>query len=160
MAPRPALCKVPPPPAGEGQNQTSLSAEKQAGHSPLDPTVDRRLFCSMGFSLFRRLIVVLSVLALLLAGLATTSVAADAPCGMEMAAAAADGDSCDGGSMPDNPETVPDASVCSAKCPVLLLDWAVAPPAVAYLEFTVQAPRRHSVQAGIGIVPPFEPPRA
>lgn len=114
----------------------------------------------MDFSLLRRLLVAFSVLALLLAGFATTSVAANAPCDMGMVAAAASAAPCDGGSMPDGPEKTPGASVCFAKCPVPLLDRAVEPPALAYVEFPVQAPRRHSVPAGIGVVPPLEPPRA
>jgi len=114
----------------------------------------------MRVPLFRRLVVVFSVLAFLLAGFATTSVAANAPCGMDMVVASADVVPCDGGSMPDGPEKVPGASVCFAKCPVPLLDRAVEPPALAYVEFPMQAPRRHSVWAGIGVVPPLEPPRA
>lgn len=115
----------------------------------------------MWVPLFRRLVVVFSVLAFLLAGFAMTSVAANAPCGMDMAAsAAADGAPCDGGSMPDDPEKVPSVSVCFAKCPVPLLDRAAAPLAPAHVESPVQALSLYPVRAGIGILPPLEPPRA
>ena len=117
-------------------------------------------FCRMGVPLFRRFVVVFSVLAFLLAGFTTTSVATDVPCGMEMTAAAADGTPCNGRSMPGDSENVPDVSVCFAKCPVPLLGRTAESPAVAYVEAPVQAFRRQPVWAGIGIVPPLEPPRA
>lgn len=114
----------------------------------------------MGFPIVRRIVVVFSVLAFLLAGFTVPSAAANVPCGMAMNAASADGTPCNDRGMPGDPENVPGVSACFAKCPVPLLGRTAEPPAVAYVGAPVQAPRRQSVQAGIGILPPLEPPRA
>jgi len=109
--------------------------------------------------LIRRLVTVLSVLALLLTGFATASVAADVPCGMDMPAAAG-GAPCDDHGTPDGPEKAPGAAVCFAKCSVPLLDQVAGPPALARIERSAQAPRHYAALAGVSIVPPLHPPRA
>lgn len=110
--------------------------------------------------LIRRLVTVFSVLALLLTGFATASVAADVPCGMDMPAAAAGGAPCDDHGTPDGPEKAPGAAVCFAKCSVPLLDQVAGPPALAHIERPAQTPRRYAALAGVSIVPPLHPPRA
>lgn len=116
----------------------------------------------MRVPLIRRLVAVFSVLALLLTGFAATEVAANAvPCGMDMPAAAASGTPCDDHGVPDGPEKAPGAAVCFAKCSVPPLDQVAGPSALARTErLAAQTPRRYSAQAGIGIVPPLQPPRA
>lgn len=106
----------------------------------------------------QRLVTVLSVLALLLAGFAAASVAADALCGADMALAAASGPPCDGHDMPVDPEKAPGSAACFAKCPIPPV--ARAPDAVVLT--CVQLPAQalgHSALAGIGVAPPLEPPR-
>lgn len=134
--------------------------EVRRSASPLIQTSFVATLVHMSVPFIRRLVAVFSVLALLLAGFATTSVAANVPCGMDMTAVAAHGGPCDGHGMPDDPEKVPGVAMCFAKCPVPLLDRAAEPPAAVYVASPAQAPRRYSAQVGISIVPLFEPPRA
>lgn len=106
----------------------------------------------------RRLVTALSVLALLLAGFAAASVAADAAYGADMALAAASGPPCDGHDMPPDPEKASSSAACFAKCPVPPITRAPDPVALAYVQLPVHAPR-HSALFGIGVAPPLEPPR-
>ena len=106
----------------------------------------------------RRLVTVLSVLALLLAGFAAASVAADALCGADMALAAASGPPCDGHDMPPDPEKASSSAACFAKCPAPLIARAPAPFVLTYVQLPAQAPR-HSALVGVGVAPPLEPPR-
>lgn len=108
----------------------------------------------------RRWVTVLAVLALLLAGFAAASVAADAPCGADMAAAmaAASGPPCDGHDMPADPEKAPSSAACFAKCPVPPVARAPDPVVPTCVQLPAQAPGR-SALAGIGVAPPLEPPR-
>lgn len=110
---------------------------------------------------FRRLVTVLSVLALLLAGFATAFVAAAAPCdGRSMAVSAEVGEvPCAGQDMPADPEKSPDAAACFAKCPAPLLARGPGPAFLPCVQLPAQG-RRHSALAGIGVAPPLEPPRA
>ena len=108
----------------------------------------------------RRLVTVLSVLALLLAGFAAASVAADEPCGADMAAAmaAANGAPCDGQDMPADPEKASSSAACFAKCPAPLVARAPAPFVLTYVQLPARTPR-HSALVGVGVAPPLEPPR-
>lgn len=149
----------PPQPNGRRSHERYRTSPRRiGGRSPLDPNA---IWCHrlwMGLLSFRRSVMIFSVLALLLAGFVTTSVAANVPCGMDMAAAGAV--PCGDSSMPDGPDKMPGASVCIAKCPVPLLDRAVEPLALVSVESLVPASPLYSVWAGLGIVPPLEPPRA
>ncbi|UZO94611.1 hypothetical protein [Roseomonas mucosa] len=110
---------------------------------------------------FRRLVAALAVVALLLAGFAAASVAADAPCVMPMPMAA--DMPCDGGhqdNAPDGSKQAPAALACFAKCPAPALDRAVAPMVgFTFVQLPLWAPPP-AVPAGVGVDPPLHPPRA
>jgi len=108
----------------------------------------------------RRLVAVFSVLTLLLTGFATTSVAANTSCGMDMAAAAASGTPCDEHGKSDGPEKMRGAATCLAPCAVPLPEHAAKLPPQAMVERSPHVPREYYAQAGISIAPPLEPPRA
>lgn len=105
----------------------------------------------------RRFIVVGAVLALLVAGLVTTSVATEMPCAMTMVC---------GVSCPDCPvrplgdtQQGPATTICFVKCPAPALDRAPAHTAAPVFEQEFPPPPCQGALVGIGVAPPLEPPR-
>lgn len=107
---------------------------------------------------FRRLIAALAVLALLLAGFAASSVAADGPCAMAMDASAPCDHDHDSG--PDRAKQGAAAALmCFAKCPLPVPEGGAGPVAGLTLSGAPLLPPRSSTLPGIGVAPPLEPPR-
>lgn len=106
-----------------------------------------------------RIVAALAVVALLLAGFASTSVVlADAPCTMAMGSTDGAGDHGQP-SVPKHTKQAPASLMCFAKCPAALLDRPGAPARLIFAKVHL-LPSRQLALAGIGVDPPLHPPRA